>query len=135
MLKFKTLLLWIAFTFLAIEYLFNITSTILFFRIIPIVAMIVWFVVSIFNKNNLNINPQKVSRKNAWILRYVRPMASILIIIGAAIKLLKWPYSDVALIIGIGCLALYYTALSRVAEPKKEYLPDIIDDSVEDDNL
>jgi hypothetical protein len=136
MLKFKTLLLWIAFTFLAIEQLFTLNSTTyLFFRMIPIGSMIVWFIISLFNKNNFKINPLKVTHKNAWILRYVRPIASLLIIFGAAAKLLRWPYSDMPLIFGIGCMALYYTALSRVAEPKKDYLPDVIDDSVGEENL
>lgn len=98
---------------------------------VPIMAMIIWFVISLFYKSNFKINPSKVTKKNAWILKFVRPIASLLIILGAAAKLMRWPYSDIPLVIGIGCMALYYSALSYVVEQNKDYLPDIIDDNLE----
>jgi hypothetical protein len=137
MLKLKAILLWIAFVFLTIEFVFPLSLSYYFvFRILPIASLLLWFIISLISKNNYHLNGHLVHSRNIWIIKYVRPLASILIVLGASFKLLKWNYSDLLLIVGIGCMAIFHTFLSKIAIIKSEYNPDIIDDeSLNEDDL
>jgi hypothetical protein len=62
-----------------------------------------------------------------WI-KVLRLFSSAFIIIGAAVKIMRWDYGDIFLMIGIGSMATYSSLLAYVAKTKQEHNPEIIDD-------
>ncbi len=130
MLYFRTILLWLAFLLFIIQDFieFNNISAGLFFRLIPSGFLLLWFLLSIFIKENLRIESRKLSKGMILSLRILRPSASLSIILGAIFKILHYPFSNFLLIAGIGLMALYSTLLCFIAIHKEDYNPDILDD-------
>ena len=129
MLHFRTLLLFLAFVLLLIQQ-FVLFDDIwgIAFRLIPSALLIIWFLVSIFNPKKYSIDSEKVSKKIVISIRILRPLASLLIVIGAIFKLMHWTNGNYRIIAGIGVLAVWSFLFSLVAFNQSEYNPEIIDD-------
>jgi hypothetical protein len=131
MLQFRTILLWLAFILLILQYFITIDSSIylgILFRLAPSGLLLLWFALSVLIKDKLRINGNETPRFIIFLIKFLRPLASICIVIGALFKILHWPYGNILLIAGIGVMAIYSSVLSRYSYSKIEQNPDIIDD-------
>jgi hypothetical protein len=130
MLHFRTILLWLAFLLLILQHFifFNDITIGLIFRLIPSGILLLWFLLSVFIKENLKIKTSGLSKTLLFFIRILRPAASITIVLGALFKILHWPFGNLMLISGIGFMAVYSTILSKVSIRSEEYNPDILDD-------
>ncbi len=135
MLKLKTILLALAFLLLFTQQFVvfeNFTVNILI-KFIAALLLVVWFIVSLFSPKKYKIEPNNKGKLFFILLKFVRPLASLCIVIGALLKLLRYNYSDVFIISGIGFLALWSYLFLLVAKPIPKYNPDIIDDTNTED--
>lgn len=136
MLHFRTILLWLAFIMLVLQYFVEIRSSItlgIIFRLLPSAILLFWFLLSLFFKVKLKIQVQSTPAWVITLLNILRPMASISIVIGALFKIMHWPFGNIMLIMGIAFMAVYSTILSRFAETGSSQNPDIIDDMNDQD--
>ncbi len=136
MLHFRTILLWLAFIMLVLQYFIEVRSSItlgIIFRLLPSAILLFWFLLSLFFKVKLKIQVQSTPSWVITLLNILRPMASISIVIGALFKIMHWPFGNMMLIMGIAFMAVYSTILSRFAETGSSQNPDIIDDMNDQD--
>jgi hypothetical protein len=132
MLLFRTILLWMAFILLiVIELPFTGNLDIGFFRLLPSLILVLWFVSYFFKKQRYAVR-RDADRRIVSALGYLRPLANISVIAGAVMRLSRVPYSNIPLIAGIGLLALVSSLWMKVSLERPEYDPEIIDDSSEE---
>jgi hypothetical protein len=131
MLLFRTILLWLAFFLLILQnfVIFNNFTLGLIFRLVPTGILVLWFLLSIFIKDNMKLRPEKLKRHTVILINILRPAASLSIVLGAIFKIMHWPFGTFMLVSGIGFMAVYSTLLSIISKPRDEYNPDILDDS------
>lgn len=131
MLHFRTILLWLAFMLLLLQYFIDFRYNInlgIAFRLAPSALLILWFILSLFFKENLKISPEETPKSVLTLLNLLRPLASICIILGAIFKLTALPNGNIMLLAGIGFMALYSSLLSVFAFEKNQKYDDILDD-------
>jgi len=130
MLHFRTILLWLAFLLLLSQYFINFDHFAfgLIFRLMPSGILLLWFLLSIFIKDKFKINMEKISTTLLFLIKILRPAASISIVLGAMLKIMHWPFGNILLIAGIGFMAIYSTILSKISTQKEDYNPEIVDD-------
>jgi hypothetical protein len=58
----------------------------------------------------------------------LRPLASFTVVLGAILKIMHWPYGNIALATGIGVMAVYSTIISIYGYRSSDEPNDIIDD-------
>lgn len=132
MLQFRTILLWLAFVLLILQYFVDIRFSIalgIAFRLTPSALLLLWFLLALFFREKLKIDPANTPRPVLMLFRILRPLSSASIVAGAIFKLLHLPYGNLLLITGIGFMATYSTLLSVFAYEKPADHPDIIDDA------
>jgi len=71
---------------------------------------------------------EKISTTLLFLIKILRPAASISIVLGAMLKIMHWPFGNILLIAGIGFMAIYSTILSKISTQKEDYNPEIVDD-------
>jgi hypothetical protein len=130
MLHFRTILLWLAFVLLILQYFINFDNFTLglIFRLIPSGILVLWFLLSVFIKDQVKVRTRKLSKFTLLGIQVLRPAASISIVIGALFKILHFPFGNVLLVTGIGFMAIYSSILSMIYVQKDEYNPEILDD-------
>ncbi len=130
MLKFRTILLWLAFLLLLAQYFIDIKNIRLglIFRLTPSALLLLWFLLSVLIRIRVKIRMENISRPYVIMIKVFRPVASISIVLGALLKIMHWPFGNSMLVTGIGCMAVYSTIISHFATAKEAYDPDIIDD-------
>jgi hypothetical protein len=135
MLHFKTILLWIAFALLVSQSFASFDNYLLglIYRQTPIGILLLWFLLSVFLKENHQIRKEKSSKFQYTLIQVLRPLANISIVLGAMLKIMHWPFGNLLLISGIGFMALYSTILSRISILKDDYNPEILDETDPDE--
>lgn len=130
MLHFRTILLWLAFIGLVLQYFIdiqiNITAAIVF-RLAPSALLILWFILSVLFKEHLKIRPEDTPALVLKLMGLLRPLASICVVLGALFKLSGLLNGNFMLLSGIGLMALYSTLLSLYAYDHSVQRDDIID--------
>jgi hypothetical protein len=130
MLVFRSIVLWLAFLFILISQ-FIVLDTIrllLFYRLTPAIFLFIWVITTLFFNKKLVVDTAIHGIKILKWIKAFRLISSAFIIIGAAIKVMRWDYGDIFLMIGIGSMAAYSSILAYVAKTKQEHNPEIIDD-------
>lgn len=129
MLWFRTILLWLSFVLLISQYFIDVRAIIpgFIFRMLPSGLLLLWFLLTVLVKEKVRIQPGQ-SKFLVTLFHFMRPMASISIVLGAILKILHWPFGNPMLIAGIGFMAIYSTILCKIAIPRDDYNPDVLDD-------
>jgi hypothetical protein len=130
MLVFRSIVLWLAFLFILISQ-FIVLDTVrllLFYRLTPAIFLFIWVITTLFFNKKLVVDTSIHGIKILKWIKALRLISSAFIIIGAAIKVMRWDYGDIFLMIGIGSMAAYSSILAYVAKTKQEHNPEIIDD-------
>lgn len=129
MLLFRTILLWLSFSLLILQYFIDVHEVIpgFIFRLLPSGLLLLWFLLTVLVREKIKIQ-QHQSKFLVNLFHIMRPLASISIVLGAILKIMHWPYGNPLLIAGIGFMAIYSTILCKIAIPKDDYNPDVLDD-------
>lgn len=129
MLLFRTILLWLSFILLISQYFIDIREIIpgFIFRLLPSGLLLLWFLLTVLVKEKIRIRPSQ-SKFLLNVFHIMRPLASISIVLGAILKILHWPFGNPMLIAGIGFMAIYSSILCKIAIPRDDYNPDVLDD-------
>jgi hypothetical protein len=133
MLLFRTILLWLSFTLLLLQYFITIDFNLeigVVYRLLPSGLLILWFLLSVFSREKLVFDPNKVPTFSKLMIKYLRPIASLSIILGAFLKILKMYNSNEFLVIGIGFMSLYSSLIYFYTVDKQNRPDDIIDDNL-----
>ena len=134
MLVFRTVLLWVAFVLLVTaEFLTASVQFSIVFRLIPSALLLLWFVSYLAGRQRYQFK-KEVNNAARRIVLVLKNIANITIIAGAVLRLMYMPYSQLLIVSGIGCLAIWSTFLIVVSEEKLKYNPEIIDDIQDDMN-
>ncbi len=130
MLVFRSIILWLAFLFILISQFIALDTVrlLLFYRITPAIFLLIWVFTTLFFNKKLVVDTSIHGNKILKWIKALRLISSAFIIIGAAIKVMRWDYGDIFLMIGIGSMAAYSSILAYVAKTKQEHNPEIIDD-------
>jgi hypothetical protein len=130
MLVFRSIILWLAFLFILISQFIALDTVrlLLFYRITPAIFLLIWVFTTLFFNKKLVVDTSIHGIKILKWIKVLRLISSAFIIIGAAIKVMRWDYGDIFLMIGIGSMAAYSSILAYVAKTKQEHNPEIIDD-------
>jgi hypothetical protein len=130
MLVFRSIILWLAFLFILISQFITLDTVrlLLFYRITPAVFLFIWVFSTLFFNKKLVVDTSIHGVKVLKWIKWLRLSSSVLITVGAAIKIMSWDYGDIFLMIGIGSMAAYSSLLAYVAKAKHEHNPDVIDD-------
>jgi hypothetical protein len=130
MLFFRSIVLWLAFLFILISQFIALDTVrlLLFYRITPAIFLLIWVFTTLFFNKKLVVDTAIHGVKVLKWIKVLRLFSSAFIIIGAAVKIMRWDYGDIFLMIGIGSMAAYSSLLAYVAKTKQEHNPEIIDD-------
>lgn len=131
MLHFRTTLLILAFVLLLLQNFVSLESDLvlaLILRLAPTALLLLWFILTIFFRETLKIDPSQTPRIVMHLIRIIRPIAGLCIITGAIFKLMHWIGANMLLLNGIGAMAIYSLILSLYAKVSHAGNPDIIDD-------
>lgn len=130
MLVFRSVLLWLAFLFILLGQFVekDTINLLLFYGLTPAALLFIWVITTLFFNKKLVVNTTVYGTKILKIIKVLRFSASIFITVGAVIKILKWNYGDLLLMLGIGFMAAYSSVLAYVAKTKNDPNPEIIDD-------
>lgn len=132
MLIFRTILLWVAFVLLVMaEFITASLQFSIVFRLIPSALLVLWFVSYLAGRQRYQFK-KGVNKATIRIVLVLKNIANITIIAGAVLRLMHMPYSQLLIVFGIGCLAVWSTFLVFVSEEKLKYNPEIIDDLQDD---
>lgn len=131
MLSFRTILLWLAFLLLIFQFFWDYSSNLIIgiiYYMLPTLVLLLWFGISLFSRDRIRIHPEKTTKLTLQLLRYLRPLASITIVLGALLKYSRYSEGNILLTIGLFFMAAYSTILNRIGEPSSDKPNDIIDD-------
>lgn len=128
---FRSILLWIAFVLVTLQFFWDYNGNLFFavlYRLLPTLILLLWFGLSLFIRVKVKIDPNKLTRTNILMLKYLRPIASISIVTGAIFKYLHLFNGNVLLAIGLFAMAVYSTLLHYIGVASSDRPQDIIDD-------
>jgi hypothetical protein len=130
MLVFRSIVLWLAFLFILVSQFIALDTVrlLLFYRITPAIFLLIWVFTTLFFNKKLVVDTAIHGIKVLKWIKVLRLFSSAFIITGAAVKIMRWDYGDIFLMIGIGSMATYSSLLAYVAKTKQEHNPEIIDD-------
>lgn len=131
MLSFRTILLWLAFFLLILQYFWDYSSNLIIgiiYYMLPTLLLVLWFGISLFSKDKIRIHPDKITPLMLQLLRFLRPLASISIVLGALLKYSHFSEGNFLLAMGLFFMAVYSTILNRIGESTSDKPNDIIDD-------
>lgn len=130
MLIFRSILLWLAFLLVLLQFFWDYNSNILlgvFYRMLPTIILMLWFGLSIVFKVKIKLDAQKTPKFVLVSLKFLRPFASLFIVGGAIFKYLHLPMGNMILTLGLFFLAFYFTVLSIYGKNSIDKPSDILD--------
>ncbi len=128
---FRSILLWLAFILVTLQFFWDYNGNILFgiiYRLLPTAILLLWFGISLFVKDKIKIDSRKLNKKNILILKYLRPVASLSIVTGAIFKYLHIFNGNILLAIGLFAMAFYSSFLYFIGYSVSDSPNDILDD-------
>ena len=131
MLHFRTILLWLAFILIAMQQIWVYNGNYLLglvYRLLPSAVLLLWFLLSIFFNESEKLKSDGLSNSIKKLILILRPLASFTVVLGAILKIMHWPYGNIALALGIGVMAVYSTIISIYGYRSSDEPNDIIDD-------
>ena len=131
MLHFRTILLWLAFILIALQQVWDFNGNYLLglvYRLLPSAVLLLWFLLSIFFNESEKLKSDGLSKTIKKLILILRPLASFTIVLGAILKIMHWPFGNIALATGIGVMAVYSTIISVYGYRSSDEPNDIIDD-------
>lgn len=131
MTHFRTILLWLAFFLIALQQVWDFNGNYLLgmaYRLMPSAVLLLWFLLSIFFNESEKLKSDKLSNSIKKLIYILRPLASFTIVLGAILKIMHWPFGNIALAAGIGVMAIYSTVISIYGYRSSDEPTDIIDD-------
>ena len=131
MTHFKTILLWLAFFLIILQQLWDYNghfTLAMIYRLLPSAMLLLWFLLSIFFSESEKIRYDKMPVNMRKLSFLLRPLASFTIVLGAILKIMHWPWGNIALAAGIGVMAIYSTIISVYGYRSSDEPTDIIDD-------
>lgn len=131
MTHFRTILLWLAFSLIVLQQIWDYNGNFtlaMVYRLLPSGILLLWFLLSIFFHESEKLKYDKLPSKIRKLITIIRPLASFTIVLGAILKILHWPYGNIALSYGIAFMAIYSTIISLYGHHSSDVPSDIIDD-------
>ena len=131
MTHFRTILLWLAFFLIALQQVWDFNGNYflgMVYRLLPSAFLLLWFLLSIFFNESEKLKSDRLSNSVKKLIYILRPLASFTIVLGAILKIMHWPFGNIALAAGIGVMAIYSTIISIYGYRSSDEPTDIIDD-------